>query len=344
MTKKLLFVLFAVVLSVSATAQKIRLRHDEPNQKVDVWFGDRIFTSYSFADRIMKPVFYPVYTASGITITRGFPYQARPFEHADHPHQVGLSFLFGNVNNVDFWNNSYARPAEDKYKYGTIRNCKITRMEDGDDRAVLAVETEWADNNKKVLLTETVTYVFSGKDDMRSIERTGQLTAANGDVLFSDNKEGLWLIRLDKAFEEPATIAELHTDAQGYVMPEKTIVNRGTLGVMRDDKGAEKEAAIFGKPTRWLSNSTVKDGEKVTVILMDNKQNVGYPARAFARGYGMMAINNLGTQCYIPTEKPFSYTLEKGKTVEFKHKFIVVSGREIATEEIEQMFNDYNAK
>ena len=339
-----LLIVACSLLSVATVAQpRFRLRTDEANRKVDVWADGRLFTSYCFEEKFRKPVLYPVNTASGIEITRGFPYRPRAFEHADHPHQVGMTFVFGKVNGRDFWNDSYARPAADKYKYGFIRHRKITRLSEGDDRAVLGVETEWLDNDGNVLLTEEATYAFSGSGDLRTVERESVLTAATDTVTFSDNKEGLFAIRLEKAFEEPARGPEYHTDSLGYPLPEKTIFNRGTRGVMRNDRGEEREAGVFGKPARWISNTTGKDGESVTVVLMDHRSNPGYPARAFARGYGLFSLNNLGTQCYDPNAQPFSLTLRKGESLRFRHKFAVVSGRKVTDAEIESMWREFNA-
>ena len=43
----------------------------------------------------------------------------------DHPHQVGLWFGYGDVNGVDFWNNSTALPAERQTKMGAVGTCEI---------------------------------------------------------------------------------------------------------------------------------------------------------------------------------------------------------------------------
>ena len=340
-TLLLLVSLFAVQL---AAQPRITFHPDEANEKIDIWYDDHQFTSYSFAERMRKVTFYPITTPSGNFVTRGFPYRPRAFEHADHPHQIGLCFIFGDVNGVDFWNNSYARPVEDAWKYGTIRNKRIVAMQEGVGEAVLAVETEWVDYRNQILLTEEVTYRFSGTGDTRVIERYGKLTAVKRDVEFKDNKEGLWFIRFDKAFEEPQEKPEMHTDAQGYVMPERTVINDRSIGTMRNAEGDEKEAGTFSKPTRWLSNTTVSNGEKMTVVLFDHPHNTGYPARAFSRGYGMMALNNMGTQCYTPEAEPFYYKLPAGESVEFKHKFLLLWGRDAAGQEIEGHFNDFSRK
>ena len=67
------------------------------------------FTAYTWADEgffLAKPVLYPILTGSGTPVTRGFPIAPRPKERVDHPHHIGLWFNFGNVNGLDFWNNS----------------------------------------------------------------------------------------------------------------------------------------------------------------------------------------------------------------------------------------------
>ena len=53
------------------------------------WTG-KPFTSYVWPERLAKPVLYPIRTARGTIVTRGFPLDPRPGERVDHPHQVGL--------------------------------------------------------------------------------------------------------------------------------------------------------------------------------------------------------------------------------------------------------------
>jgi hypothetical protein len=50
------------------------------------------FTAYIYPDNLKKPVLYPLRTATGRAVTRGFPLEPRPGERADHPHHVGLWF------------------------------------------------------------------------------------------------------------------------------------------------------------------------------------------------------------------------------------------------------------
>lgn len=84
--------------------------NDQPNQKIDVLLNGALFTSYHYQGTLPKPVLFPLITASGKTLTRGFPIDPKPGERVDHPHHMGHWFNYGDVNGLDFWNNSDAIP------------------------------------------------------------------------------------------------------------------------------------------------------------------------------------------------------------------------------------------
>ena len=83
----------------------------EADRRVDVTVDGQPFTAYVWPTSLKKPVLYPIRTAKGTLVTRGFPLDPRPGERVDHPHHVGLWFNYGDVNGIDFWNNSDAIPA-----------------------------------------------------------------------------------------------------------------------------------------------------------------------------------------------------------------------------------------
>src|SRR3972149_7481551 len=122
--------------------------------RVDVYFDGKLFTSYIYPATLEKPVLYPITTAEGTLVTRGFPLQPRPGERVDHPHQVGWWFNYGDVNGLDFWNNSYAIPADQKPKYGSIRHTRVIKAEGNSRGGTLVVQCGWEDHQKNVLLGE----------------------------------------------------------------------------------------------------------------------------------------------------------------------------------------------
>ena len=106
---------------------------NDADRRVDVLVDGKPFTSYIWPTTLKKPVLYPIRTAAGTLVTRGFPLDPRAGERVDHPHHVGLWFNYGDVNGLDFWNNSDAIAEADRPKMGTDRAPRDRR---GDERAV----------------------------------------------------------------------------------------------------------------------------------------------------------------------------------------------------------------
>ena len=147
MTGALLLSLFLFAVSMGYAQRKsVKLVVDDKNKKVDVIIDGKLFTSYIYPTDLDKPVLYPMYTASGTVITRGFPKDPRPGERVDHPHHVGLWFNYGDVNGLDFWNNSYAIAADKKDKYGSIYHQKVVKSENGKEKGTLVVQSNWVDS------------------------------------------------------------------------------------------------------------------------------------------------------------------------------------------------------
>src|SRR5690554_1101753 len=133
----------------SAQDARIQLIRNDTEKKVDVMVDGELFTSYIYPENIVKPVLYPIKTATGTLITRGFPLESRPGERVDHPHHIGLWFNYGDVNGLDFWNNSDAIPEDKRAHYGTIVHQEINRISSGNDRGELEVSMAWKDSEGK---------------------------------------------------------------------------------------------------------------------------------------------------------------------------------------------------
>src|SRR5216117_2838768 len=112
---------------------RVSVAVNEEARRVDVIIDGRPFTSYIWPTTLKKPVLYPLRTAKGTIVTRGWPLDPRPGEHVDHPHHVGLWLNYENVNGLDFWNNSYAIPAEKKNLYGSIKTDSILETKSSSD-------------------------------------------------------------------------------------------------------------------------------------------------------------------------------------------------------------------
>ncbi|MDR2497904.1 MAG: PmoA family protein [Tannerellaceae bacterium] len=330
--KAIIFSAIICIVAAGCARPQIELRADEAARKVDVMFDGRLFTSYIYPDDLEKPVLYPIYTASGTFITRGFPRDPRPNERVDHPHHVGLWFNFGDVNGLDFWNNSYAIPADKKPHYGSIRHREILEMKTSESEALLRVAADWVDNDGNVILTDETSYIFRGNANRRIIERTTTLTAVDT-AIFTDNKEGLIAIRVDRAFEEPSDKPDIFLDAHGNPTTVAATNNEGVNGAYRNDSGLQK-GDVWGKPARWVCLSAESNAEPVSIAIVDHESNPGYPAHSHARGYGLFAANNMGSQVFDPSAPQFHLVLQPGQSVAFRHTVVIQNGKFLSDEDL----------
>src|SRR6266540_6724664 len=153
-----------MLLTISANAQRsekgVRIVRNEASRRVDVFVDGQLFTSYVWPETLKTPVLYPLSTAQGTVVTRGFPLEPRPGERVDHPHHAGFWLNYGDVNGVDFWNNSTTLPAEQQRKMGTVVQRRIARTKDGRDHGELEVEMDWIMPDGQPILREVTTFVF----------------------------------------------------------------------------------------------------------------------------------------------------------------------------------------
>ena len=335
--KQFIYLLLILIFGTgcSTNAQKVQFKHDKAKNKVEVYFGDSYFTSFIYPDDMEKQVLYPIVTASGKEITRGYPISPKPFERTDHPHHVGLWLNFGDVNGLDFWNNSFAVKPENKDLYGSIKFKEI--VETNPKKGTLITASDWVNNSNEVLLSEKSTFVFSEKNGVRTIDRTTELTAQK-QVTFTENKEGMLGLRMDRAFEEPADKPGRFLDADGNVTEVPVLNNEGVNGVYRNAEGISG-GDVWGKRSSWVALRAEKEGEVITVVIFDHPENPNYPAWSHARGYGLFASNNFGGRAVDKNSDPVKLELQPGEKLVLKHK--VVIGGDLSDEQISAIANSY---
>lgn len=331
-----------IILIASAGAQSAKVKMVSSDSKVDVMIDGKLFTSYQYPDNLEKPFLSPVYAPGGSVITRGFPLEARKGERVDHPHHIGLWFNHGNVNGLDFWNNSSAIAEDKKDGYGHIVVRSIDKAKGG-KTGTLEVTSDWKDNKGNTLLVEKTTYIFSGDKNSRTIDHISTLTAANGKVTITDNKEGMFAIRVDRAFEMPSNESLIFTDEKGNPTPVKATDNTGVTGMYISSSGLKGDK-VWGTRNDWVLLSGTKDNVLTTFGIFDHPKNPGYPAYAHARGYGLFSVNNLGQNAYDPAKEKVVYNLEKGQSMTLYHRFYVQSGSTMTEEQAKSIFADFSKK
>lgn len=344
MIKKALFLLPVLLLASTCAinAQALKIKLVQGDHKIDVLVEGKLFTSYMYPADLEKPFLYPVVAPSGTVITRGFPIQPRKGERVDHPHHIGLWFNHGAVNGLDFWNNSSAIPAGKKDAYGHIVVKEVLKAKSG-KAATIEVVSEWRDNKENVIIVETAKYIFSADKNSRTVDHISTLTAAAENVTIADNKEGMFAIRVDRAFEMPSNESLIFTDANGNPTQVKAVDNTGVNGMYTSSSG-KKGDAVWGTRNDWVVLTGTRDNVISSFGIFDNPKNPGYPAYAHARGYGLFSVNNLGANSYDPKAEKVVYNLKKGESLTLRHRFFLQSGSEISTEQANRIFSEFSSK
>ena len=310
------------------------------DKRVDITVDGQPFTSYIYPEGLMKPVLYPLRTSKGTLVTRGWPLEPRAGERVDHPHHVGMWFNYGDVNGLDFWNNSTDISAEKKDGYGTIKHVSVDKMTADNDKAALEVTMDWQKPDGTSLLSEKTKYTFTENGTQRAIELTTKLTALDQDVSFKDNKEGLIGIRLARELEHPSDKPEKFTDANGIATDVAVMNNDAVSGKYFSSEGSEGDS-VWGTRAKWVNLTGKIADEPISLVILDNPDNVGYPTYWHARGYGLFAANPLGQKEFSEGKEILDYKLKAGESVTFKYKVLINSGSTLSADQVNTEFTNF---
>lgn len=344
-------ILVMLLLAVSAPAQKpekgVRVVPNEGQRRVDVFIDGQSFTAYIWPESLMKPVLYPLHAADGTLITRGFPLDPRSGERVDHPHQVGLWFSYGDINGIDFWNNSTARTAAEKAHMGTTLQRRIVSTKNGKDRGELEVETDWLGPDGKAILREHVRFVFHAAPGLRAVDRITTLTALDQRVVFRDSKEGLFGLRVRRELEQPSTESLVFTDDQGRPTAVPKMDNSGVTGLYRSSEGKTSDD-VWGTRGRWAILTGTVDQKPITIAILDHAKNVGAPTYWMARGYGLFAANPLGQKAYSTDKKEnpireLNLTLEPHQSATLRFRLLVLS-QTASTRDLDAQYQKFSSE
>lgn len=315
---------FAMTAAVDAQSPKVAIKSLPAEKKVEVTVDGRPFTTYMWPDTLEKPVLYPIRTAAGVVITRGFPPLAN--ERQDHPHHVGLWFNYGDVDGFDFWNNSDAIKPDQKAKMGSVEHREVVKAENKGDHAVLTVKADWVSGDGRTRLHETTTYTFrAAAGGVRMIDRATTLAVAKGlgTVKLPDNKEGTLGLRVIRALEDPAEKGGEFKDAAGRVTKMADLDMSGVTGQYVTSEGKVGKD-VWGTRGAWTKLSGKVGGKDVTVAILDTPGNPGYPTYWHARGYGLFAANPLGQAALSNNKDTLNFAISEGRPATFRYRILLL--------------------
>ena len=288
-------------------------RRREPAKRVDVTIDGKPFTSYIYPDTLKKPVLFPIRTSNGTLVTRGFPLDPRPRERFDHPHHVGLWFNHGDVNGLDFWNNSVRhsrRPgAEDGHHPSQARHRgqerRRSRRAGGRDGVGELRMTSRSCARRRA-------FVFRGSrrcaqhrphHDAHRARPEGRLPRQQGRLAWPARDA-----RARAARRQAGALHRRERQGDGGAGPRQ----HGRDRHLYEQRGAEGRQGVGH--ARPLVHAAGKIGAKpVTIAILDHPSNPNSPTYWHARGYGLFSANVFGRKVFDPKQEELVLTLEPGQ-------------------------------
>lgn len=315
------FVLLQSACNVKPTIQTIQFIEKE--LQVDVMIDDQLFTSYIFHPDLPKPILYPVYSPSGVFMSRHNPPDTAAGESDDHKHHAGIFFTFDDVNDSlpeiegvsGYWNNKVPEPPY-------ITHYKIQKMSVDKQHGVLTAVLHWIGRDKKVHLEEVRTMTFYPGSMQRTIDFDVTLTAKGRDAVFHDTKEGMFAIRV------PVWLTE----------------KSGTGKYLGSD-GGEMEKGVWGRRNKWVRLQGENDGKVLGIAILNHPDSVNYPAYYHARAYGLFSANPLGQYDFEKAHNPdnaekFNLRIKQGESALFKFRMIIYEGAR-TKDQLDREFKNY---
>jgi hypothetical protein len=299
------------VIAAATGRDKESVRFVTEGDRIDVIMDGRPITAFHYAAKWDKPFLWPIVSANGTLISRGWPIQPRPGESADHVWHRGFWWGHGDVNGEDFW-----REKEDKSTSRLVVNTKPTTA-----GSSLKAQLAMMSSKGKRIGTVTETFVFDRDGANILIDSTIVVGADANEVLrFGDTDDGGFAFRLSEQFRQ----------------------DRGAI--LTNSEGQKGTEQIWGQPAKWVDYTATVSGSPIGVTMIDHPSNQRYPTRWHARGYSLNAANPFALRSFTKNkEADGSYTLPAGQQLRLRYLVVIHEG-ELSRERIEQYAKRFGAR
>src|SRR5262249_49985474 len=190
----------------------------------------------------------------------------------------------------------------------------------------LVGDMDWIGPGNALFLHQRSEFTFSGDAEKRIVDQTTTLTAADQRVVFNDNKEGMFGMRVARQLEQPSTTPEVFTDASGKETKVPVLDNTGVTGSYTSSEG-KKGDDVWGTRAKWTMLTGKIGSQPLTLAILDHSGNPGFPTYWHARGYGLFAANPLAPSVFTDGKQPaMNLALAPGKSVTFHYRVLILEG------------------
>ena len=284
----------------------------EHQNHLSIKVNDDLLTNYHFGNVPARPYFYPFNAPGRIPCTRAYPMISNVAgETSDHRHHRSVWIAHGEVNGVDNWSEE---PGHGFTKHGAFN--KITN---GAVFGGFVSDSIWTDSAGESVLNQKLELRAwaSVSSSVQLVDFKIELSAAFGDVLFGDTKEGgILSIRVASELDVPKT------------------------GRITNVYGGVNEGETWGKAAHWCDYSGLIKGEAVGIAVLDHPHSFRHPTHWHVRNYGLMTANPFGYSHYTNGLKEGSHVLKSGETLSFRYRMILHRG-ELCESGISQHYLNY---
>ena len=317
----------ALTLLCITTFANAQFSIESKDGTVTIKSGKDLVTEYRTDSKV--PYLYPMSAPDGHNLSRHWPMSDdAKGEEKDHPHHRSFWLSHGAVNGYDFWawtGNKDARIVHESTE-GVVAK---------DKSATFTVKLAWQ-GDKKTILSEKRIYSIADLDDStRAFDITSILTAASGDVLFGDTKEGFCAFRVDRSLR-------LVGPADKKLAKEWQDLGIKASGGILDNHG-RKNADCWGKKSAWVTFFGPDDQGKPAVITMfEHPSNFRHETWWHARDYGLLAANPFGIHDFEGKKDKTlgNHTLKNGEHMTFRYRLVLHRG-ELDEKKIESWWKAY---
>jgi len=298
LTLGLLLAVLVCTLPKFSQAAKVSVEQKGDNAVVTV--DGKPFTEY-LAQSGPKPILWPILGPTGQPMTRQYPMILEPIatERQDHIHHRSFWFTHGNVNGVNFWAETPG--------HGQIKQ-KSIRVSNAGDQAVIVTENEWLSPEGKTVCEDVRTLTFGANDKQRWIDFDVTVKASNGDVVFADDKEGSFGVRVAGTMKVDAKLGGEIVNSEG-----------------------QKDGEAWGQPAAWVDYHGPVGKETLGIAILNHPSSFRFPTTWHVRTYGLFCANPFGYKFFKSTkETNGEHTIESGGTMTLRYRVLFHEGDEKA--------------
>jgi hypothetical protein len=294
--------LFVLVLQAALACSQVKIEVQDDQIAVSV--NGKPFTALQKGKDANKPYLYPLLTASGKRVTRGFPMEKITGEATDHPHQRGIWMGFEHVSGMNIWE---IDPADAHPHMGTIQFQNVLETHDGEKSGGFTVAAQWMNEDGQPIIDETLALTFYAEPRQGRMFDIDLRLKAKKAATFEDSRDGIIGIRLATPFDE----------------------NQG--GKVANAEGIVGSKEIEGKHSAWVDWQADLDGEKVGVAMIDSPTNRRAPTTWISRPLGLLFANPFAQRYYDRSREDGSLSLQTGDELRLRYRILIHSaGTDIA--------------